>query len=128
MPRRKKTAGAVLERPTKENRTPFRSIEDVLKKKNAPIEQKRIALELMSIMGGERGLAEKIMAEYNELPAGSIARIRLYELLLRLVKSTEPKEITGDLDYVSEDDIARMLREQVSHSEIQLGYPTHVCI
>jgi len=96
--------------------------------KGAPIEQKRIAYELMALVGGEKGIAEKIMAEYEATAPGSIARARFYELCLKLFREASPKELSGDLDYISEEDIARALREQISYSEIQLGYPTHVCM
>ncbi len=130
MPRKKKAdlPPGNITAPTKENKTPFMTIEDVLLRKNSPIEQKRIAHEVMALVGGERGLAQKIMEEYNGTLPGSPARARFFDVLLKLVAMAAPKELSGDLDYVTEDDLSRILREHVADAGVKIGYPTHVCI
>ena len=125
MPRKKKANVVEMERPQSH---PIRSIEDVLDSTTAPIEQKRIAYELMSLVGGERGLAKKIMDEYKDTSPGSLARVRFFEMLLKLVQMAQPKDVTGDFDYLSEDDIARILIEHTRSSGVALAYPTHFCI
>jgi hypothetical protein len=114
---------------TKDLRTPFTAIEDVLKRKGSPVDQKRIAYQLMHLVGGENGAAAMIMAEYNATQAGSLARARFFELLLKLINTVQQKEISGDLDLVSEQDIANVLMEQCKQSGVSpLVYPSHVCI
>ncbi len=123
---RKKVTSAVLERP--QVKSTFRSIEDILAKQNAPVEQKKIAYELMAIMGGEKGFVEKLIDEFNATEKGSLVHHRFFELMLKLMDKVQPKESMGAMDYITDEDIARVLREHISHSEIKLGYPTHFCI
>lgn len=127
---RDEARGAVLERQTKGagNKTPFTTIEDVLLSTNAPIEQKRIAHEVMALVGGERGLAQKILDEYNQTLPGSLARAKFFALVLTVIKMAVPKEVMGDLEHISEQDISSVLAEHCKDAGVQLGYPTHVCI
>lgn len=131
MPRKKPAPNDLtgLAEPLKKDRTPITTIDQVLDRKNSPIEQKRIAMELMSLMGGERGLAKRLMEEYKATTPGSLARARFFGVLLKLVAMATPKEIQGDLDYITEEDIGRILREHVADQGVKAdGYPTHVCI
>lgn len=130
MPRKKKAdlPPGNISAPPKDAKSTFATIEDVLNKKNSPVEQKRIAHEVMALIGGERGYAQKIMAEYNSTVPGSPARARFFDVVLKLVAILNPKEISGDLDYITEDDLSRMLREHVADVGVKIGYPTHVCI
>lgn len=117
-----------FKKPPKELRSPFTAIEDVLNRKGTPVEQKKIAYQLMHFCGGEKGVAQMIMKEYESTQAGSLARARFFELLLKLVASVQQKELSGDLDYISEQDIANVLVEYCKASGVALGYPSHVCI
>lgn len=108
--------------------TGLKALSAILENKQSPIDIREIAYQFMRQVGGPAGFVRKIMEEYDEAEVGSLARSRILDIMIRLFQIATPKERFGDVNHMTDDDLARAFKEAVGVKEAVNGYPTEICI
>ena len=107
----------------------FKSLESILTSKDSPIDIKEVAYQLMGLVGGGAGLAQMIKAEYASTEAGSLARARALDLMVKMLQIASPKDGAEDTSYLTDDDIAETVRGEIQKLGIsEAVWVYHVCI
>ena len=89
------------------------ALEAILENKQSPIDIREIAYQFMRQVGGPAGFVEKIFVEYDSSAAGSLARSRILDIMIRLFQIATPKEKFGELGHLTDEDLERVLQEQL---------------
>ena len=107
------------------------TLEQLLANKQSPIDVKEIAYAFMSKLGGTEGFVERILGEYESCDAGSLARSRILDIMVKLFQIATPKERFGDYADVSDEDLTALLHEKLGTKPRPPAKPDwieHVCI
>lgn len=89
------------------------AFEAILSTKQSPIDVREIAYQFMRQVGGPEGFVAAIFEEYDQSAAGSLARSRILDIMIRLFQMATPKEKFGELGHLSDEDLERLLKEQL---------------
>ena len=74
-----------------------------------------MASHFIHLVGGTQGFARKMLTEYNAAKAGSVARMRILDLILRATKfANEAAGFAKDLGLLSEQDLERLVSERMA--------------
>jgi hypothetical protein len=96
------------------------TLQDVIDAKKPPIDIHALANEFHKQIGGDLGFVERVLKEYEDTKPGSLARARIMEIMVRLFQIASPKEKTVDLGLLSDDDLAKALKNEIERSKIEL--------
>lgn len=107
----------------------FKSLESILTASDSPIDIKEVAYQLMNLVGGAAGLAILIKEEYNASEAGSLARTRALDIMVKMLQIAAPKDGVEDTSYLTDEDLAEIARDELRRMGVtDPGWITHVCI
>ena len=80
----------------------------------------------MDKIGGPAGFVKMVMDEYEESDAGSLARSRVLEIMMKLFQIATPKETFGDYGDLTDDDLKSAMKSQMGPEPPR--WINHVCI
>ena len=105
------------------------ALESIVNSKSSPVDIKDLAYECMHQVKGNAGFVAVIMEEYSASAAGSLARSRILDIIVRLFQLATPKEKFGDLGHLSDDDLMGILNQGLNRpGKRVLSWTDHVCI
>lgn len=86
-------------------KAPASTLERLLLAKQSPVDIKEVSYEFHKKVGGASGLADMVLKEYAASQAGSLARIRIIDVMVRLFQANTPKAQAGETGLLSDEDL-----------------------
>lgn len=86
---------------------------DVVKKilalRESPMDLAKITTEWLSLVGGAKGVAERLENEYKHSKPGGLARSRILELILKLTEKSFADRRVADMSLLATKDLEKLV-------------------
>lgn len=103
------------ERRTKTQSTHINNLLKLLNPKDSPFDQRKVALKLVELFGGETGIANIIHAGFKETIPGTLAHVRYLQVIVQFIKGSQSKDEKVELGDLSEEDLKLRLQREVEN-------------